>query len=135
MEEIIHVNYGTKLRFFFQVLPIKIDRSGMPKDVLGRGGSGLTASALKRFDLETGAADAFANHDTRTLVSRVSELSIRNKHETLQEKRDRKKAFREHKRERRLEKKANQQAFKDEKQLQSKNEMNNRNNVQGVKIV
>ena len=103
----------------------------MPKDVLGRG---LTAAALRRLDAETAVSNEEAP-DARTLVSRVSALSIRNKHETAQEKKDRKKAFKEHKRERRQERKANQAAFKEEKALQDRNIINNRNNLQGVKIV
>lgn len=102
----------------------------MPKDVLGKGG--LTISALKQFDMETSGE---RDYETCTLTSRVSELSIRNKHETIEEKRERKKAFKDYKKARREEKKANQQAFKDEQSRQSKIELNNRRNVQGQKIV
>ncbi len=103
----------------------------MPKDVLGKG---LTARALRQLDFETGYSREMAEDDSRTLASRVSALSIRNKHETLQEKRDRKKAFKELKRERRQEKKCNKLAFKEEEARQHQTAMN-RKNVQGQKIL
>ena len=61
----------------------------------------------------------------RTLASRVSVLSIRNRHETLEEKKTRKNAVKELKRERRGEKKANKLAFKEEKTRQEKITLNN----------
>ena len=61
----------------------------------------------------------------RTLASRVSVLSIRNRHETLEEKKTRKNAVKELKRERRVEKKANKLAFKEEKTRQEKITLNN----------
>ena len=102
----------------------------MPKDVLGKG---LTASALKQLDLETGVAAA--EDDAVTLTSRVSQLSIRNKHETTAEKKERKKAFKEYKREMIVQRKANEAAFKEETQRQKKNAMNNARNVQGQKLL
>ena len=105
-------------------------KTGMPKDVFGKG---LTVSALKQLDMENSGGRR--DLETATLTSRVSELSIRNKHETLDEKRDRKKAFKDFKKERRLEKKANQMAFKEEKHKQERDTLNNRRNVQGQKIV
>ena len=56
----------------------------MPKDVLGKG---LTASALKELDLANGQGDDEREFETATLASRVSQLSIRPQHETLEEKR------------------------------------------------
>ena len=56
----------------------------MPKDVLGKG---LTASALKELDLANGHGDDEREFETETLASRVSQLSIRPQHETLEEKR------------------------------------------------
>ena len=79
--------------------------------------------------------DVERDDDAFTIGSRVSQLSIRNKHETLEEKRARKQAFKDFKKERRIEKKANTLAFKEEKARQEKNDMNNRRNVQGRKIV
>ena len=56
----------------------------MPKDVLGKG---LTASALKELDLANGHGDdGEREFETATLASRVSQLSIRPQHETLEEK-------------------------------------------------
>lgn len=112
--------------------PIVIsNKTGIPKDVLGKG---LTLGALKQLDREN-AEISGRDFETATLTSRVSELSIRNKHETLDEKRARKNAFKEYKRERRLEKKATKNAFKDEQMKQEKNQINNRNNLQGQKIM
>jgi len=111
-------------------VPIKIsEKTGVPKDVLGRG---LTASALKKLDMMTGVA---LEDDLATVRSHISTLSVRNKHETNEEKATRKAAVKEYRRERRIEKKANTQAFKSEKNLQEKNMLNNIKNVQGKKIV
>merc|ERR1719495_43694 len=78
--------------------PIKISaKTGLPKDVLGKG---LTAAALKRLDLETGV---IAEDDLASVRSHVSELSVRNKHETLEEKKARKAALKEYRMERRRE--------------------------------
>ena len=66
--------------------PITISgKTGMPKDVFGKG---LTASALKQLQLElcNGIHDEQTEPETATLASRVSQLSIRPKHETLEEK-------------------------------------------------
>ena len=56
----------------------------MPNDVLGKG---LTASALKELDLANGHGGDEREFETATLASRVSQLSIRPQHETLEEKR------------------------------------------------
>jgi len=82
--------------------------------------------------MENGMSTQFVDRETATLASRVSELSIRNKHETLEEKRDRKKAFKQFKKERREEKKATKQAFKEEKVKQEKEAINNKRNVKIV---
>eukprot|EP00096_Caligus_rogercresseyi_P008737 TRINITY_DN2825_c0_g1_i2.p1 TRINITY_DN2825_c0_g1~~TRINITY_DN2825_c0_g1_i2.p1 ORF type:complete len:446 (-),score=179.36 TRINITY_DN2825_c0_g1_i2:256-1593(-) len=112
--------------------PIKISgKTGMPKDVLGKG---LTASALKRFDALNGEAEK-PSVETMTHASRVSQLSFRNKYETREEKRTRKEGMKEYKRERRIERKANRDAFKTEKARQEKIQLNNRNNLKGVKLV
>merc|ERR1719411_1849045 len=93
-------------------------KTGIPKGVLGRG---LTAGALKQLDVETGVLDEEV-------------MSFRPKHETLEEKRDRKSNIKQLRRERREEKKANTSAFKSEKMRQEKVLINNKNNVQGIKI-
>ena len=116
--------------FFCKFQPIVFSgKHRLPKDAFARG---LTASALKELDMEN---DVERDDDAFTIGSRVSQLSIRNKHETLEEKRARKQAFKDFKKERRIEKKANTLAFKEEKARQEKNDMNNRRNVQGRKIV
>lgn len=133
---------------------IKIDkRTGIPKDVIDS--NKLTAKALNRLDQEnTGyqpkgpksVAGKFSTSNTLTLfdwnrnlgqsvISQLSALSIRNKNETPEEKRDRKMALKEYRRERRLEKKQNSEAFKDEAKRQVKISINNRNNVQGNRIL
>jgi len=102
-------------------------KTGIPKGVLGRG---LTAGALRQLD--QGAEDM--EDDVVSVKSKISELSIRPKHETPEEKKDRKTNLKQARRERREEKKANSEAFKSEKMRQEKNIMNNKNNLQGIKI-
>jgi len=105
-------------------------KTGIPKNTLGKG---LTAAALKQLDRENEQLDS--DDDIRSVVSRVSQLSVRNKHETAEEKKTRKAALKEYRRERRLEKKLNTTAFKAEKQRQEKILINNARNVQGNKIL
>ncbi|XP_040572102.1 protein LTV1 homolog [Lepeophtheirus salmonis] len=114
--------------------PIKISgKTGMPKDVLGKG---LTASALKRFNALNGDIDrGNTDMETATHASRVSKLSFRNKYETKEEKKARKEGMKEYKRERRIERKANRDEFKAEKVKQEKIQFNNRNNQQGIKLL
>lgn len=118
-----------------QVQPIRISgKTGLPKDVFGKG---LTMSALKKLDQanEDDQRRGADHYETATLASRVSELSIRNKHETVEERKARKTAFKELKKERRLERKANKEAFKEEKAVQERNMANNRKNIQGKKLL
>merc|ERR1712179_374821 len=75
--------------------PIQLSsKTGIPKDTLGRG---LTAAALKQLDRETGQVE----DDVTSVRSRITELSIRPKHETLEEKKARKEAVKNIRRERR----------------------------------
>ena len=67
-------------------------------------GRGLTASALKKLDM-TGVA---LEDDLATVLSHISRLSVRNKHETNEEKA----AVEDDRREKWIEKKASIQAFK-----------------------
>merc|ERR1712059_6556 len=103
-----------------KVSPIVLSsKSGVPKDVLGRG---LTAAALKQLDLENlglGCED-----DLQSVRSRMSTVSIRPKHETVEEKKARKSELKNLRKERREEKKANTQAFKSEKIRQEKVNLN-----------
>ena len=72
-------------------------------------GRGLTASALKKLDMMTGVA---LEDDLATVLSHISTLSVRNKHETNEEKAVREAAVEEDRREKWIEKKASIQAFK-----------------------
>merc|ERR1719427_2603679 len=99
-------------------------KTGIPKNVLGRG---LTAGALKQLDVDTGVLD----DDVASVRSKISEFSIRPKHETLEEKKTRKQGLKQVRKERREEKKANTMAFKAEKTRQNKININNKNNLQG----
>jgi len=103
-------------------------KTGIPKDTLGRG---LTAAALKQLDLDTGVG---IEDDMQSIGSRVSAISVRPKHETFEEKKARKAAVKNFRKERREEKKANTQAFKSEESRQAKISMNVQNNLQGIKI-
>jgi len=102
-------------------------KTGIPKNVLGRG---LTAGALKQLDMENGVVE----DDLVSVRSKMSEFSIRPKHETLEEKKARKIGLKQVRKERREEKKANTMAFKSEKTRQDKININIRNNLQGIKI-
>lgn len=102
-------------------------KTGIPKDTLGRG---LTAGALKQLDMETGVLE----DDMVSVRSKMSQFSIRPKHETLEEKKARKEGLKQERKERRVEKKANTMAFKSEKNRQDKININMKNNMQGIKI-
>jgi protein LTV1 len=65
----------------------------------------------------------------------VSALSIRNRHETLEEKKARKNAIKELRRERRIEKKANKLAFKEEQTRQEKMAISSAKNAKGIKLL
>merc|ERR1712062_667395 len=127
-----------------RIQPIKVSgKTGIPKDVLGKG---LTTAALKQLDRENErlAHDANSSDNSEdddgvgtvmTLASRVSELSFRNKHESKEEKKARKAAVKEFRRER-VERKANKEAFKDEKIQQTKNEIHLKKNcTQAIKLL
>merc|ERR1712154_202218 len=88
-------------------------KTGIPLGVLGRG---LTAQALKQLDGD----EADQEEDLMSLKSKISELSFRPQHETLEEKKARKANLKQFRRERRSEKKSNTQAFKSEKIKQEK---------------
>ncbi|XP_017878728.1 protein LTV1 homolog [Ceratina calcarata] len=111
-------------------------RTGIPKNVLENPAGKLTAKTLAEFDQQ--------NEDSKpkglrsiaeTMKSTLSILSIRPKGETPEERKERKKALKEYRQERRLERKANSQAFKEEKKRQEKIALNNRQNVQGNRIL
>lgn len=91
--------------------------------------SGLTRRNLAHHDkANDGSGEGEAQPDTQTLITSMSAISIRPPGETSAERRCRKKALKELRRERRIEKKLNRAAFKDEKKRQEKILMNNRYN-------
>lgn len=108
-------------------------KTGMPVNVLNS--NKLTAKALESLNQENLMNKGPRSTCAESVISAVSTLSIRPKDESSTERRERKKLLREYRRERRLEKKANSQAFKEEAKRQAKTVMNNRNNVQGNKIL
>lgn len=71
----------------------------------------------------------------QSIISQLSTLSIRPKDESLEDKKMRKRLLKEYRKERRIEKKMNTEAFKDEAKRQIKIIINNKNNVQGNKIL
>ncbi|XP_041979394.1 protein LTV1 homolog [Aricia agestis] len=117
---------------------IKINtKTGLPEDTLGKDNK-LTMKSLAKFNaLQDAGSDGSDDERTNaeTILSTLSVLSIRAKDETPEEKKERKRLLKEYRKERRIEKKANKEAFKEEKKRQEKIMMNNRNNVQGNKIL
>ncbi|XP_034826344.1 protein LTV1 homolog [Maniola hyperantus] len=119
---------------------IKINpKTGIPEDILGTQNK-LTLKSLAKFNAEqkshsNDVSDDDGVTDADTVLSTLSVLSIRPKEETPEEKKERKRLLKEYRKERRVEKKANKEAFRDEKKRQEKIMMNNRNNVQGNKIL
>ncbi|XP_029159315.1 protein LTV1 homolog [Nylanderia fulva] len=113
---------------------IEIDqKTGVPKNVLGNTGK-LTAEALAQFD----AMDSPSRGSQSIAESRkstLSILSIRPKGETSDAKKERKKLLKEYRQERRIERKANTEAFKEEKKRQEKIRLNNRQNIQGNRML
>nr|SVE74273.1 EOG090X08PQ [Daphnia barbata] len=107
-------------------------RTGVPLDVLGK--PGLTKKFLDRFDQETGMSTKNCA-ETQSIISTLSTISIRPKDETPQQRTERKRLVKEYRQERRKEKKANSLAFKEEKKLQEKQNINNRKNVSGIKLL
>ncbi|KAG7213301.1 hypothetical protein KM043_002600 [Ampulex compressa] len=116
---------------------IKIDpRTGIPKNVLNGPEGKLTAKALAQFDRENNIDISNGPKSiAETMKSTVSILSVRPKGETPDDRKKRKKALKEYRKERRVERKANTEAFKEEKKRQEKIMMNNKQNVQGNRIL
>ncbi|XP_013200048.2 protein LTV1 homolog [Amyelois transitella] len=112
-------------------------KTGLPKDTLGKDNK-LTMKSLAKFnamqDDDDGEDDDARTH-AESVLSTLSVLSIRPKDESPEEKRERKRLLKEYRKERRIEKKANKEAFKEEKKRQEKIMLNNRNNVQGNRIL
>ncbi|KAL3286944.1 hypothetical protein HHI36_001430 [Cryptolaemus montrouzieri] len=115
---------------------IKINpRTGMPMDVLGQ--NKLTVKTLNKLNEEHEGYESRGTKSVgaQSIISHLSTLSIRPKDETPEDRKERKKALKEYRKERKLEKKLNTQAFKEEAKRQVKIAINNRNNVQGNKIM
>lgn len=111
-------------------------RTGLPVNILGA--NKLTAKALAKLDEDNNTFNG--NNGARSvaaesIISTLSSLSIRPKNETPEDRRERKKLLKEYRKERRLEKKINRLAFKEEAKRQAKITLNNRNNIQGNKLV
>lgn len=113
---------------------IEIDRkSGIPRNVLGNTGK-LTAETLAQFNLENNAPKG-PQSVAESRKSTLSVLSIRPKGETADARKERKQMLKEYRKERRIERKANTEAFKEEKKRQEKIRLNNRQNIQGTRII
>jgi protein LTV1 len=111
-------------------------KTGVPCGVLDK--PGLTSRKLKELDQMNLDMDTNPEMDTQSSMSRtsrLSELSIRNRDETPEEKKARKAQLKEYRRERRVERKANQFAFKLEDKRQEKEIINLQNNLRGVKLL
>lgn len=92
-------------------------RTGMPLAPAANDPQLLTSGNLAKLDaLETGTA--------RTNATRLSELSVRPKNETVEERRQRKKELKDYRAQRRAEKKANKVAFTEEKLRMAKQSLN-----------
>ncbi|KAG5671975.1 hypothetical protein PVAND_002139 [Polypedilum vanderplanki] len=112
-------------------------KTGIPKNVLDNDQSGkLTEKSLAKLNNESiSAAGGPKSLCAESVLSTLSVLSIRPKDETPEEKRERKKLLKEYRNERRIEKKANKLAFNEERLRQNAITMNNKNNLQGNKIL
>nr|CAG4644080.1 EOG090X08PQ [Lepidurus arcticus] len=109
-------------------------KTGIPFDVLGK--PGLTKKFLDELNeanKQTGPKGDTV--ETESILSTMSTMSIRPKDETPEDRRLRKQALKEFRRERRIEKKSNTLAFKEEKKRQEKFVINNRVATLGAKIV
>ena len=109
-------------------------KTGIPIGVLDK--PGITAKKLAKLDAmnlesETGDKDT---RSVRSSVSRLSELSVRNSNETPEQRRQRKLALKEYRRERRAEKKANKEAFKSENIRMGKEIINLQKSLNAVKL-
>ncbi|XP_050296691.1 protein LTV1 homolog [Anthonomus grandis grandis] len=113
---------------------IKVDsRTGIPRNVIGE--NKLTAKALNQLDQQYTGVQGPKSVGGQSIISQLSTLSLRPKDESPEDRKERKKALKEYRKERRLEKKLNSEAFKEEAKRQVKIRINNRNNVQGNRIL
>ncbi|XP_031626089.1 protein LTV1 homolog [Contarinia nasturtii] len=113
-------------------------KTGVPNNVFNGENTQLTLKSIAKFNTENVKNESKAGPKSlcdQSVLSTLSVLSIRPKDESLEEKRQRKRLLKEYRTERRIEKKANQDAFKEEKKRQIQVSLNNRNNVQGNRIL
>ncbi|CAH1164598.1 unnamed protein product [Phaedon cochleariae] len=110
-------------------------KTGIPLNILDS--NKLTTKALNKLNEETSPFSSTGPKSIggQSILSQISTLSIRPKDETPEERTYRKKLLKEYRKERRIEKKLNVQAFKEEAKRQVKIAINNKNNVQGNKIL
>ncbi|XP_067006115.2 protein LTV1 homolog [Anabrus simplex] len=106
-------------------------RTGIPLDVLDS--NKLTSKTLAKLDSNNYEENKIGRAES--VISMLSALSVRPKNESREEKKDRKKAIKLYRKERRLERKANTLAFKEEKKRQEKVLLNVKANQQGVKMI
>ncbi|XP_071448965.1 protein LTV1 homolog [Hetaerina americana] len=129
--KLIQDNFATKTA-------IKISgKTGVPLGVLRSDrNSGLTSKGLAALDRAYENEKRNGDDETMSVAtSAMSRLSFRPKEETPEEKKLRKQAIKNYRKERRMERKANTLAFKEEKIKQEKILLNNRQNIYNVKII
>jgi protein LTV1 len=115
-------------------------KTGMPINILnGDQSSKLTQKTLAKLNNEQQQQHESTSGPkslcAESIMSTLSVLSIRPKEETAEERKERKKLLKEYRNERRIEKKANKIAFNDERIKQNAISMNQKNNLQGNKIL
>lgn len=116
---------------------IQVDsKTGLPKNVFDDEKKGkLTIKSLTKLSLDEEKSSTVKSLCAESVISTLSVLSMRPKDETPEEKRERKKLLKEYRNERRIEKKSNKIAFNDERLRQNVIHVNQKNNLQGNKIL
>ncbi|XP_074595600.1 LTV1 ribosome biogenesis factor [Brevipalpus obovatus] len=110
---------------------LKIDSSG----IVSQNSTALTKKNLKVFDNQGGPELGSSSRSVGSRLSTLTILSERPKNETPEERKERKAAFKQFKKERRIEKKANKEAFKLEENNHHKEITRLRNGLNAVKLV
>lgn len=116
------------------VRKIKVDgKTGIPKDFSsGHDKNQLTVRNLSQFENENELSNKNNSHAMKSVVS---ELTVRSKNETPEERKERQRMFKEYRRERRKERKINIEAFKLEKKRQENILNNERKTVKANRIL
>ncbi|XP_055312888.1 protein LTV1 homolog [Sitodiplosis mosellana] len=113
-------------------------KTGVPMNVFNGENTQLTLKSVAKFNtdnINNASKTGPKSLCDQSVLSTLSVLSIRPKDEAPEEKRQRKRLLKEYRTERRIERKANQDAFKEEKKRQTQIGLNNRNNLQGNRIL